>query len=235
MNNILDANFHSNIKEEDFQFYKSFHQQENAQEYLSLLKENNIPYLVASAQVLLDETIVGTGLMPKIVLKVLPQDFQKIAYLIEEALSHSNLNLNEHYLNQLNDEELMNIFNYPDEWTVEDSIIAQRLLEQRGKEVSREEIRLLQKKRLEEIRKGKSVHPFVMILYFLGVILGLYAHFIFIIAGLSMAYYYTSSKSVDPNGVKYYTFDTQTRQYGQYLMYASIGIVLLEVYLYWEV
>lgn len=235
MDNILDDNFHPNMKEEDFQFYKSFHQQENAQEYLSLLKENNIPYLVASAQLLLDEAIVGTGLMPKVVLKVLPQDFQKIAYLIEEELNHPDLNLNEHHLNQLNDEELMGILNYPDEWTVEDGIIAQRLLEQRGKTVNREEIRLLQEKRFEEIRKGKSVHPFIMVLYFLGVILGLYVHFILIIAGLSMAYYYTNSKSVDPNGVKYHTFDTQTQQYGRYLMYASIGVVLLIVYLYWKV
>ena len=227
MDDVLDSNFHPDIKEEDFQFYKSFHQAENAQEYLSLLKENNIPYLIASAQVLLDEAIVGTGLMPKFVLKVLPQDFQKIAYLIEEALNHPDINLKDHYLNQLDDNELMNIFNYPDEWTVEDSIIAQRILEQRGKTISREEIRLLQKQRYEIIRMGKRVNPLVIGLYLLGVVLGLFVHFILVIAGLSMAYYYAYSKSVDPNGVKYFTFDEQTRQYGTYLMYASIVVVLL--------
>lgn len=232
MNTILDANFHPNLKEEDFQFYKSFHQQENAEEYLFLLKENNIPYLVASAQALLDETIVGTGLMPKIVLKVLPEDFQKIAYLIEEELSHPDLNLKDHYLNQLNDDELMNIFNYPDEWTVEDGIIAQRLLEQRGKGISREDVRLLQKRRFEIIQKGKAVSPLIIGLYFIGVILGLYIHFILIIAGLSMAYYYANNKSIDPNGVKYYTFDEQTRKYGSYLMYASIAVLLVGFYMF---
>lgn len=227
MDDILDSNFHSDIKEEDFQFYKSFHQAENAQEYLLLLKENDIPYLVASSQVLLDEAIVGSGLMPKFVLKVLPKDFQKIAYLIEEALNHPGLNLKDHYLNQLEDNELMNIFSYPDEWTVEDSIIAQRILEQRGKVVSRGEIRLLQKKRFDEIRKGKRVDPLIIGLYFLGVVLGLFVHFILVIAGLGMGYYYGNSKSVDAKGVKYYTFDEQTRQYGAYLMHASIIVVLV--------
>lgn len=229
MDNILDANFNEDYKEEDFQFYKSFHQQENAQEYIALLNEHKIPFLVTSSEALIDQNIVGTGLFPKVVLKVLARDFQKIAYLIEEELNHPELNTNDHYLNALNDDELMEILQQPDQWTVEDSIIAQKILEQRGKPISRERVRALKKERLEEIRQGKAVPLTTIALYFLGVIVGLFTHYIFIIAGIAMALYYKNGKSVDPDGVKYYTFNEQTRHYGQYLLYASIAVLLVEL------
>lgn len=229
MNDILDDNFNDGPKEDDFQFYKSFHQIENAEEYLLLLKENEIPYRVASSEALLDEAIVGTGLMPKVVLKVLPQDFQKIAYLVEEELNRPDLDLSGHYLSQLSDDELLQIFDVPDEWTVEDGVIAQRLLEQRGKPISRESIVQKRKERFEKIRKGKHVEPSVIALYFVGVVIGFFIHVIFIIAGIGMAIYYSSSKSVDPDGNKYDTFDEETRRYGGYLFYGSIVVLILEI------
>lgn len=232
MNKILDSEMFekTNLEKKDFKFYKSFHNVEEAKEFAKILDKNNILYLAESTETILDESIVGTGMLPKVVIKILPKDFKKvngfIAYQIAE-LDYADVE--DHYLNQLDNDELLEIFAKPDEWSIEDANVAKLIIRQRGVEISKEEISGLRAQRLAEIRAGKSEHKFIMLLYFIGICVGLFFSPLFVIAGLGMGYYYGFSKNVDLDGEKYFTFDAATRGLGKLMLLAGGVILIVQV------
>lgn len=229
MNKILDSEMFEKtiLEKKDFKFYKSFHNVEEAKEFAKILDKNNILYLAESTETILDESIVGTGMLPKVVIKILPKDFKKvngfIAYQIAE-LDYADVE--DHYLNQLDNDELLEIFAKPDEWSIEDANVAKIIIRQRGVEISKEEISGLRAQRLAEIRAGKSENKLIMLLYFVGICVGLFFSPLFVIAGLGMGYYYGFSKNVDLDGEKYFTFDAATRGLGKLMLLVG-GVILL--------
>ena len=81
-------------------------------------------------------------------------------------------------LNEFNDEELLDVIKKPDEWAVEDIVMAQSLLEKRGKHVSDEVVEAYRNKRLEEVRQPKfGGYGTIIIGYifaFLGGVIGIF-------------------------------------------------------------
>lgn len=228
MNKILDSDMleRSNLKKKDFKFYKSFHNVEEAREFAKILDDKEILYLAESTETILDESIVGTGMLPKVVIKLLPKDFKKVnAFIAYEIGELDFTDIQDHYLNHLDDEELLEIFEKPDEWSVEDANVAKIITRHRGIEPSKEKIKALRTQRLQEIRQGKSENKIIMLLYFVGIIGGWFLSPLFAIAGFGMGYYYGYSKSVDLDGEKYFTFEPTTRLLGK-LMIIFGGILM---------
>ncbi|MFT4760356.1 MAG: hypothetical protein ACI9XO_003053 [Paraglaciecola sp.] len=232
MDKILDSDMseRKDLDKKDFKFYKSFHNVEEAKEFAKILDSKSILYLAESTDTILDKSIVGTGMLPKVIIKILAKDFKKvngfIAYQIAE-LDYADVA--DHYLNQLDNGELLEIFAKPDEWSIEDANVAKLIVRQRGIEISKEEISDLRRKRLTSIRAGKSEHKLTMLLYFGGIIVGLLFSPLFVIAGLGMGYYYGFSKNVDLDGEKYFTFDATTRGLGKLMLIVGIVILVFEM------
>jgi len=203
---------------------------EEASEFAALLREKEIPFLAETSETILTESIVGTGLIPKVVLKLLPKDFKKVNGLIAWQISEHNYeDVKEHYLNEFDNEELMEIFKTPDDWSPENIAIARIIIRHRGVEVSKEQISAWRKERLIEIRKGKSENRIWMVAYFLGITLGLFLNLAFFLAGLGMGYYYAYSQTVDFEGEKYYIFDDNTRKIGKWMLFGGIIILIAEL------
>ena len=126
-------------------------------------------------------------------------------------------------LNEFNDEELLDVIKKPDEWAVEDIVMAQNLLEKRGKHVSDEVVEAYRNKRLEEVRKPKfGGYGTIIIGYifaFLGGIIG-----IFLAASLL-------GKKRIFNGEKVNVYDKATRTNAIiYLIISILDIIALVVY-----
>ena len=126
-------------------------------------------------------------------------------------------------LNEFNDEELLDVIKKPDEWAVEDIVMAQTLLEKRGKHVSDEVVEAYRSKRLEEVRKPKfGGYGTIIIGYifaFLGGIIG-----IFLAASLL-------GKKRIFNGEKVNIYDKATRTNAIiYLIISILDIIALVVY-----
>ena len=225
MDQILDANAFDagEYNKEDFEHYRSFYNTTQAQPYVELLQTNNIPFLLEGSENILDKAIVGTTLRPNIILKLQPKHFITANQLIESLMiSEEGFDVDEHYLNQLDDAELQEIFEKLDEWSIEDVQVARLILKNRGISIEEEEIQALRSKRLDELRQGKKGNRLQMLLYGLSAILGLVIHPILTIAGIGMGYYYTFGKSTDPDGVKYSTFDAETQKIGKLIFYGGI-------------
>jgi hypothetical protein len=120
-------------------------------------------------------------------------------------------------LNEFSDEELLDVIKKPDEWAVEDIVMAQTLLDKRGKHVSDEVVDAYRQKRLEEVRQPKfGGYGTIIIGYifaFLGGIIG-----IFLAASLL-------GKKQLFNGEKVVMYDHKTRVNA--IIYLIISIVVV--------
>lgn len=218
------------FNKKQFKFYKDFQSEEEAKAFVQLLREHHIPFLASKPEVIIDEAIVGTRLFPKVVIKIKPEDFMTVNQLIgAEIAALDYADLQEHYLNMLENNELEAVLQKPDEWSVEDVNVASVLLRGRGVPISDKEVLRLRAERLQEIRAGKKGNPAMMTLYFLGIAIGIFSSIIFILAGIGMGYYYSYSKSVDLDGQPHFVFEPTTRKYGRFILYGGIGVLVLEI------
>ena len=224
----LDDHLLSNYREEDFEFFKNFLRKEDALHYVELLKENDIAYRLEGTDVLITEAIVGTPSFPKIILKVLPDDFKRVTNLIEEEILRNAPDFEDHYLNDYSDRELLKILKKPDESSIEDIIITKQLLKLRGIPIAENALEEMKQDRLVELQKGKSGNPTKMLTYLVLLVAGSFLFSPFaIIAGIGMGWYYWKDKSIDVDGNRYFTFDQKTRNFGFAMLVVSVIIVII--------
>jgi hypothetical protein len=145
------------MEKSTFEYYRSFESKENAKAFTEFLTENEVEFLVDSPEVLIDKSIVGTGFLPKITLKIKSQDFEKVNELIAAQVEDTDIAAEGDYLNELNDEELTDILKNPDEWSIEDGIVAKKILAERGITYSDTEIATFKNDKLQQIRVGKKL------------------------------------------------------------------------------
>lgn len=232
MDDILD----NELTRGEFEYYREFHTLEQARDFVHLLEGGNILYKLESpSDLLIDKAIVGEKMTPKAVLKILSRDFPRVNNLIEGLIESQEIPP-DHYLREFSDIELFNVIEYPDEWTVEDVAISRKILAERGLDVSREHIELRKRERYRLMRQGKEEPSSRIVFYLLCVILGIALfHPLFLLAGLGMGYYYWKDKSTDPEGLKYFTFESRTRKIGKRIfiggLFTFAAFVLYLLYL----
>lgn len=232
MEDILDFDSIKYRNKKEFKFYRDFYDPEMAKSYAELLTAHDIPNLLEGTSTLLDKAIIGDGLLPKAVLKLHPSDFIKANNIIlSQFLEATYEDFKDHYLNQLDDDELEEVVQNPNEWTVEDVAIAKIILEERGIVISYQEVREIRKEKFNQLRKGKKGNLVTMFLYFLAISIGVYFNVLFLLAGIGMGYYYGYYKTVDPDGNKYYLFEEQTRFYGKIVLFGGLFFLCLSVFL----
>lgn len=227
MEGALDDHLLGNFSESDFEYYKSFHRKEDALPYAELLKENDIPYRLEGTDVLITEAIVGTPSFPKIILKILKDDFKKVNGVIEEEILRNAPDFEAHYLNDYSDRELLKILRKPDESSIEDIVITKQLLKMRGIPIAENALEEMKQDRLVELQKGRSGNQTWMLVYLILLVTGSFLFSPFaMIAGVGMGWYYWKDKSVDIDGNSYFTFDSKTRNFG-FAMLIVTGIIVI--------
>ena len=208
---------------QDLESYRSFLNEEEAKDFTSFLEEHGILFSVESSGTLIDSAIVGDGLVPKLVVKIPIDDFKKVKALIAAQIrSLSPEELQSHYLNDLDNDELRVIIEKPDEWTAENIEVAKMLLEQRGVPIEEEELNEIEFQRFQELNQGKRGNRLYMCLYGLGIVAGLFTYVILTFAGVGMALYYAFGKDTDINGHKHFIYDAETRLLGKVMLYGGL-------------
>ena len=203
-----------------YEFYRDFHSIEKAEEFTKLLEENGIPFKLEKSKTLLDTAIVGHGLVPPALVKVRSVDFPKVNAVLEKAALENPHFLSSHYLRQMDDHELIDMIRNPNEWNVEDIAVARRILTERGIPIPKAHVEEFNKKKNEALRAGKKAEPKWMILSFALVVAGgLFVSPLFLLCGVGMGWYYWRDKTVDNQGVKFFTFEKTTRLYGKVIFY----------------
>lgn len=215
---------------ESFEFFRNFLNAAEAKAFGDMLESNDIPFLLESSGTVIDAALVGDGLVPKAVIKIKASDFKKVNNIIAAELEQVTYDdLGDHYLTQFDTQELLDIFQQPEEWTAEDIAIAKIILQQRGEELSDAEINTLREDRFTAIRAGTKGSYFWIAMYSLWIATGLFYSLILLLAGFGMAYYYAFGKSTDPDGNRYFLYEEKTRQIGIAMLAGGITLVLIEL------
>lgn len=227
MRNLLDDH-HIWEMAGSFEFYRDFHNEEQASQFADLLTQNRIPFRIEKNRTLLDAAIVGHGLVPPILIKIRSIDFRKVNDLLEKEVLRNPAYIASHYLQQLNDTELIDIVRNPNEWTVEDTAVAHRILNDRGIPIPREHVAEFNQQKNEALRKGRRGKPVWMVFYFLCILTGgILVSPLILLAGIGMGWYYWTDKTVDNQGVKFYSFDPGTRFFGKLIFYLGWFFLVL--------
>lgn len=223
MKDILDHEY----TDGELEYFREFLNVEEANDLAQLLEKNNILYSLEKPQVLIDKAIVGTTILPKVVLKILPRDFERVNKMLAEIIEQQVIPDN-HYLLEFSDLELFEVIKNPDSWNIEDVTVARKILVSRGFEVTNEQLEELQEQRFEELKAGKEGSLSWMIFYAVCVVLGvIFLHPLFMIAGVGMGLYYWRDKRRDPKGAPYFTFDKKTRIAGQIIFYLGMALMIV--------
>jgi hypothetical protein len=231
---ILDSDF-STAPNGAFEFYRDFINAGQVEDFIKMLDENRIPYRLEKSEMLLTGAITGHGLLPFAVLKLRPEDFKKVNVILEKQVLANPQFIDTHYLQQFDARELLDVVKKPDEWTPEDVVVARKILERRGIPIPAGEAERFKEKRHKKLRAGKQGNTFWMVVYLACVLVGgvLWSP-LFLMAGIGMGWYYWQDKTIDTEGLKFFTFEPNTRLAGQVIFY--LGWVCLAVgfgVLYW--
>jgi hypothetical protein len=202
--------------------YRKYKTEEEAIELIDLLKSNDIDCHVENISSSFDITFTGgTGLEDKIAIKLKTSDFEKADNLLHRIASE-NIDLvdKDHYLFDFSDDELFEILENYNEWGKTDYVLAQKLLKERGKDISDEQVQELKNKKNTELRQPEKGHKGWLIFGFISAVLGG-------LLGIFIGYHHFKFKKSIPTGEKVYAYDAETRKTGLRIFYVGMIAFIL--------
>lgn len=199
--------------EEIYEDYRSFDSMETARfVLLDVLEKNNIPYVIYEDKIRQD-VILGRGSnFAEVWIRIKPADFAKVNQLfLEDAIKRNEVVPEDYYLREMSDTELLDILKKQDEWSIDDYVIALKILREHGIEIKDEVLAEWKKERKEELRMLKRKE--------------LAGEQINTDAFLKRGYHISNASLVDHDtGRREYVFDEKERRRGRWSRYLGLAI-----------
>jgi len=207
-----------------FVTYRKFKNSTEALPFLQKLDENNVQYYVENIAPPVDVTFTGGNQMEDtIAVKISPDQFDKADQIMMlEAQQLKELLPHDYYLYGFTDQELEDILRNFDEWNEMDYIWANKILQERDRHYSDEDLTRMKSEKIAKLRTPEKGDSFWMAMGFLASISGG-------LLGILMGYHYLKFKKTLPNGERVKAYTEDTRRKGK-LMYL-LGIAFLIFYL----
>lgn len=213
--------------ENNYEFYRDFFFAEQAGDLLTVFEKENIPYLFNEVKYVIDPVIIGQSLTPKFVLKIRAIDFQRANKIWEEVIRQHPAIADDHYLFDFSTQELLEIVQNPNDWSLEDVVNAKMILEREGIPLDEDFLKEQQNRRIEKLKAGKSPGQTWIKIYFLMALAGPFLHIILTLAALGMGIFYWKDQTVSETGEKFFTFHDKGRRQGKWLFFTSwISLIL---------
>lgn len=199
--------------------YQKFNDKEEALELAELLTDNKIEFLLEDTSDSFDPSFANNSFNQEFRVKLKKQDFEYVDKLL---LSIYEKHLDEidkdYYLFKFSDEKLLRILTESDKWSRFDYLLAQKILKERGQEVSEKLLGTLRKQRIEELAKPEDSQKTWIMAGYLSAFLGGFL-------GLFIGWHLRSHKKVLPNGDSIYAYSNEDRKHGSRIL--ILGIISL--------
>lgn len=233
---------------------ESFGNPQDAEAVAQLLEENKIEYNVID-----DANSSGDPLgldfqnrgASTVILQVQVKDIDAARLLLETSMKAGEdpaVVEGGEYLESFNDEELLEILKKPDEWNQVDFALALKLLKDRGKEYSEEDLKRFYEERLETLKKPLAVKGASFALASVGALFAIFCGvmnfariadakylyvlmFAFLVACLSFisGWNWTFRRKRLPSGEKIFVYEEGLRRRSRFVLAFSIVALLLIV------
>jgi hypothetical protein len=196
--------------------FQKFSDEAAALELTTVLKQHNIDVFLENTSPSFDPTFANSELIKEYRVKLLKKDFEKAHQLLLE-LSAKQLEQVDpnHYLFDFSDEELLELINKRDEWSAFDFLLAQKILKDRGKEITPTAIAAARNQRLQELSlPEKPQSGWILFGYFCALCGGL--------LGIFIGWYLHYHKKTLPDGSSVYAYTAADRRSGHNIFVLGI-------------
>lgn len=203
-----------------FRRFKRFLDVEAAADTVAVLQAHAIAYELEEDLQPSDGVIVFGQSRP-VFLQLLPADFVRARQLIRLQLAPAvAAAVSDHYLFAFTDEELQEIIAKPDEWSDFDYLLAQRLLRERGHDLSEREVAQQARSRHRTLAQPEAANQWVIQL---GYVLALFGGLL----GLLTGWYLHSHHIILPDGQRVPAYDEESRAHGRRILVIGSVVLLL--------
>lgn len=208
---------------EDFITFQKFSNQNSAIELGVFFNENKLEYLLEDNSLSFDPTFANNDFGKEFCIKIKKYDFDKANNLLIEKSGNEIFEIEDnHYLLSFSDDELFEVILKRDEWNSFDVSVAEKLLKERGKEVTQEKIEELKNSRILELSKPEqSQKGYIIVGYIFSVLGGL--------LGIFIGWHLLTFKKTLPNGNRIYAYSDNDRKQGNRIL--ILGGIFLVIWL----
>lgn len=207
----------------DLLTFRTFGRIHEARETLDLLEREGVPFVVEDLNQAFDPFFAFNQVGHKVFIKVARRDLPRAREaLLRVASLYMGQVAPDHYLQGFSVAELREVVRCQDEWSIEDVLMAQQLLRERGQGMDEAALVAAWQDRLREIRQPQPGDREGLFFGWLLVLLGG-------LLGMFIGYNYLHLRKYDPEGQPFQVYDAATRRQGRYMMRA--GAVMLALWL----
>ena len=204
---------------EEFLIFQKFNTESQAVDFGSLLNVNRIEFLIENISINFDPILSNNEFGKEYCVKIKKDDFEKANDILrEKAKTEINEIQDDYYLLSFTDEELIDVIEKSDEWNKFDVELAQKLLKERGNEITTEQISELKKQRIIELSKPEEGQNVYIIIGYVCALLGG-------LLGIFIGWHLTTYKKTLPNGNRIYAYSENDRKQGNRIL--ILGIVFI--------
>lgn len=210
----------ANLNEQDFITFRKFNDESMAKDFIEFLNDHEIPVVKEDNKAYFDLSFAFDPTRREILVKLLPDDFKEAQGILENYYKEQVESVAEdYYLFAFSDAELEDIVKKQDEWGDFDYQLAQKILKERGKNITPEALENLKKKRIKELEKTEPSNDFFV---FSGYLMAV----VFPIAGILIAIHLMYNKKTLPDGTRVNRFSHPERTHGTFiLIIGSLGLM----------
>jgi hypothetical protein len=195
--------------------FQSFQDRALAEEIAEKLNQHEIPFAFDDTSSPIDPLIIGSDLNADIRIKLRQQDFPRAHQVLHDYYQEQLATVQQdYYLFSFTSEELMDTIQKPYEWGQLDYLLAQKILKDRGIEVSVEQLERSKAESLEEMARPEAVSSS-------WIILGYLLSVCFSLIGLFYGGVLLSFKKSLPDGRRVYSYSAKDRRHGRNMLLIS--------------
>ncbi len=208
---------------EEFITFQRFNDQNTASELGAFFKEKELEYQLEDNSLSFDPTFANNGFGKEFCIKLKKSDFEKGKAFLNEKAENEIVEIDkDYYLLSFTDKELFELIAASDEWSPFDVTLAKRLLKERGKEVTSEEIEKIKSNRIVELSRPEESQRIYIIIGYITAILGGFL-------GVFIGWHLLTFKKTLPNGNRIYAYSDNDRKQGNRIL--ILGGIFLVIWL----
>ncbi|MDH6252794.1 hypothetical protein M2347_002521 [Chryseobacterium sp. H1D6B] len=205
--------------QEEFITYHKFNNENEAEDFASLLKENGVDALVVNNSLRFDASFANNEFNKEFLVKIESKNFQQAENLLTNYYESEIDNVEpDYYLFSSTDDELTDMLKNSEEWNEFDIALAKKILKDRNIEINYNSIKKSREEKIIEQSKPDKAESWHLtagyIVAFLGGFLGIF-----------YGWFLMNHKKTLPNGTRIQAYGSNDRQHGKRIL--ILGIVCL--------
>lgn len=207
----------------EFVVFQKFNDKASALELEVLLKEEDIEYVLEESAAYFSPTFVDSNLGREFSVKLKKSDFERVENLIEKTVSEQiNSIQSDYYLFEYTDDELIEIIRNKYEWNKFDFLLAQRILKERGKDFSSEELNAFKEEYVSILAAPEKSNTIWIIVGYVCAFLGGFL-------GIAIGWHLFKYKKILPTGDVVQVYSESDRKHGVIILIIGIVVSVLSL------